>query len=78
MVTDCGFPDIPGNGSIILTNTATTYGASATQLCNTGYTLNGTENITCGADGNWSEPAITCTILGILSTWIVRMWYGQC
>ena len=66
---DCGSLTTPGNGSVQLTVAGTTtYGATATQSCNTGFDLTGVTTITCGADGNWSDPAITCTIKGNLYT----------
>ena len=66
---DCGSPTSPGNGTIELTDAGTTtYGATATQSCNIGFDLTGVENITCGDDGNWSSPAITCIIKGYLFT----------
>ena len=40
-----------------------TFGASATQSCNTGYDLIGTAAIPCGADGSWrSASPVTCTL----------------
>ena len=64
-MTDCGSPTTPGNGSVVLAEPGiTTYGVSATQRCNIGYELTGVANITCTADGNWSDPAVTCTIKG--------------
>ena len=44
----------------------TTYGSFATQTCNTGYDPTGDTNITCGADGIWNHPVVTCTIKGYL------------
>ena len=64
---DCGSPTSPGNGTIELADTGTTtYGATATQSCNIGFDLTGVANITCGADGNWSSPAVNCIIKGNL------------
>ena len=64
---DCGSPTSPGNGTIELTDAGTTtYGATATQSCNIGFDLTGVANITCRADGNWSNPAVTCIIKGNL------------
>ena len=64
---DCGSPSSPGNGTIELADTGTTtYGATATQSCNIGFDLTGVANITCGADGNWSSPAVNCIIKGNL------------
>ena len=66
---DCGSLTTPGNGTVKLTEAGTTtYGATATQSCNTGFDLSGVVNITCGADGNWSDPAVTCIIKGNLCT----------
>ena len=62
ILLDCGSPNSPGNGTVELTDAGTTtYGATATQSCNTGFYLTGVTNITCGADGSWSEAAVTCT-----------------
>ena len=41
---------------------ATPYVTTATQSCNIGFDLTGVANISCGADGNWSSPAVTCII----------------
>ena len=66
---DCGSLTTPGNGSVQLTVAGTTtYRATATQSCNTGFDLSGVVNVTCGADGNWSDSAITCTIKGKVFT----------
>ena len=64
--TDCELPPIPANGTVILTDyNVTTYSSSATQSCNIGYDLNGAVNISCGSDGNWSHPPVSCTLTGI-------------
>ena len=55
------------NGSVLLADAGiTTYGAVATQSCDIGYNLQGEVNITCTADGNWSDPVAICKIKGIL------------
>ena len=55
------------NGSVLLAVAGlTTYGAVATQLCDIGYKLQGEVNITCTADGNWSDLVAICKIKGIL------------
>ena len=51
-----------------MTAGVTTYGASATQSCNTGYDLSGTVVIFCGTDGSWSAPPVTCTLEGMHKT----------
>ena len=64
---DCGSPTSPGNGTIELIDAGkTTYGTTATQSCNIGFDLTGVANITCGADGHWSSPVVTCIIKGNL------------
>ena len=66
---DCGLPANPDNGTVVLSDAGlTTYGASFTQSCYMGFDLTGVANISCGADGNWSSPAATCTIKGSLFT----------
>ena len=65
--SDCGSPNSPVNGSVLLADAGmTTYGAVATQFCDIGYNLQGEVNITCTADGNWSDPVAICQIKGIL------------
>ena len=55
------------NGSVLLADAGlTTYGAVATQFCDIGYNLQGEINITCTADGNWSDPVAICQIKGLL------------
>ena len=67
MPLDCGSPTSPDKGYVDLTGAGiTASGAIATQSCNIGFTLTGVANITCGAEGNWSDPAVTCTIKGFL------------
>ena len=41
----------------------TTYGATATQSCKTGYTLSGNTVILCKSTGSWSA-SVTCSIKG--------------
>ena len=78
---DCGLPTCPGNGTIELTDAGTTtYGATATQTCYIGFDLTGVANITCGADGNWSSPAVTCIIKGnlyIVGFYFLRMYTSK-
>ena len=47
---------------------ATTYGSSATQVCNAGYDLRGTVNISCGVDGSWSSPPVICSLIGLYNS----------
>ena len=63
--SDCGPPTVSDNVTVVLTDAGiTTYGASASQSCDVGFDLSGVANITCKADGNWSDPVITCIIKG--------------
>ena len=66
-IVDCGDPPTPSNGKV-MTAGVTTYGASATQSCNTGYDLSGTAAISCGADGSWSASPVACTLKGMHKT----------
>ena len=43
---------------------STTYGATATQSCKTGYTPSGTTTLSCLETGLWGDPNLTCTIKG--------------
>ena len=64
---DCGQPLAPDQGTVALTGTETTYQATATQSCNTGYNRStGDGTITCQASGFWST-SYTCAIVGSLS-----------
>lgn len=59
-IKNCGTLVMPTNGSV--TAATTTYGATATYACVTGYGLAGTATRTCQADGMWSGAAPTCAI----------------
>ncbi|XP_050416277.2 sushi, von Willebrand factor type A, EGF and pentraxin domain-containing protein 1 isoform X2 [Patella vulgata] len=59
---DCKKPNL----NIANTNVSylsTTYGSRATYQCNTGYNKVGSDASTCGADGRWSKPTLTCTVV---------------
>ncbi|KAH3700415.1 hypothetical protein DPMN_075391, partial [Dreissena polymorpha] len=58
---DCGNLTV-NNGVVTFSNGATTYNATATYTCYTGYLLNGEAVRTCEASGSWSSPAPTCVI----------------
>ena len=60
---DCGSRSIE-NGEFVAAS-GTLLDSTATQSCNTGYTLTGTETITC-LDSGWSDAAVTCTVVGKL------------
>ena len=60
---DCGNPPEPDNGDVELQSAGvTTYGARATQSCNTGYDTTGTTTIECMATGSWSAGPVQCII----------------
>ena len=66
---DCSGPRVPDHGSITLAEPGvTTYAATATQACDTGYDITGETNIRCTADATWSAPRVVCTIRSKLST----------
>lgn len=64
---DCGGLDTPENGSLAVD--ATTFGATATYECDTGFTIVGDAERTCQADGTWSgtEPFCSSVDCGALS-----------
>ena len=53
---DCGDPT-PVNGSV--SDTATTYNTTVTVSCADGYSVSGSAEILCQADGTWSDSP-TC------------------
>ncbi|MBI5498035.1 MAG: choice-of-anchor D domain-containing protein [Deltaproteobacteria bacterium] len=55
---DCGSLTNPSNGTV--SAPTTTFGATATYACNTGYNISGSSTRTCGAGGTWSGSAPTC------------------
>jgi hypothetical protein len=59
-IKTCGVLAAPTNGTVAAT--VTTYGATATYACSTGYGATGALTRTCQADGTWSGAAPTCTV----------------
>ncbi|XP_048237428.1 sushi, von Willebrand factor type A, EGF and pentraxin domain-containing protein 1-like [Haliotis rufescens] len=59
--TDCGSPPVLPN----MTGTASTslYGAMATYTCLIGFTESGAGTSTCQANGAWSIPSLSCTVV---------------
>ena len=71
-IIDCGLPVIPVQGNVVLTIPGkTTYGSTATQVCNPGYDLIGTTSIFCRADGSWSAPPVICSLIGLYNSYIL-------
>ena len=65
---DCKAPEQPSNGILKLTvDSVTTYGATATVSCNTGYELVGDGSVRCRADGVWSSLP-SCDFKGAYKT----------
>jgi hypothetical protein len=60
--SDCGNLTVE-NGNFNAPS-GTTYGETATQSCNIGYTISGEETVTCLESGNWSAVAAVCIIVG--------------
>ena len=56
---DCDTLTIPANGQVSHT-AGTTFGQTATYICNTGYQLMGSSIRTCQATGVWSGSAPNC------------------
>ena len=55
----CGQPDVPTDGSVD-TSAGTSFGDVAKYSCDTGYTLSGTAERTCQAEGIWNGSVPTC------------------
>ncbi|XP_078589338.1 sushi, von Willebrand factor type A, EGF and pentraxin domain-containing protein 1-like [Branchiostoma floridae x Branchiostoma japonicum] len=51
----------PSNGARTPPTGSNSFGNAVSFTCNTGYTLNGANAVTCQAGGTWSDPAPTCT-----------------
>ena len=65
-IKDCKTPDQPDNGAVELTiDGITTYGATASATCNTGFELNGDGLLWCKENGVWSVTP-SCHIKGNL------------
>lgn len=56
MFTEC--PDPTPNFGSLISQTNFTYGETVEVYCDVGYDLIGTANITCGADGTWSNVPV--------------------
>ena len=54
----CTILKTPDNGALILTGTS--HGNTATYTCDTGFALVGSETLSCGEDGMWSDPPPVC------------------
>ncbi|KAI8513840.1 hypothetical protein Bbelb_081640 [Branchiostoma belcheri] len=61
-VVQCPARAAPANGAVSPIG-AVSYPNGVTFTCNTGYVLNGASTPTCQADGTWSHPVPTCTLV---------------
>ncbi len=61
-VINCGPLTDPANEQVD-TSSGTTFGNTATYICDDGYTLNGTQSQICTATGKWTStpPFCLCT-----------------
>ncbi|XP_053398307.1 CUB and sushi domain-containing protein 1-like [Mercenaria mercenaria] len=66
---DCGTLTVV-NGQFTAAS-GTTLGETATQSCNTGYTLAGDATVTC-TDSGWNSSAATCTIVDCMTPTIIN------
>ncbi|CAI8000473.1 Sushi, von Willebrand factor type A, EGF and pentraxin domain-containing protein 1, partial [Geodia barretti] len=57
-IVNCGFLDPPKDGRVSFTSTS--FGAVAAYVCFPGYRLEGVEERTCQADGQWSDQEPSC------------------
>ena len=61
----CSTPPAPSNGRIVsLVTGPYQVGTTFTLECNSGYTLTGSNTITCLTGGTWSTNTATCTANG--------------
>eukprot|EP00117_Sycon_ciliatum_P048173 scpid2370/ scgid5761/ Sushi, von Willebrand factor type A, EGF and pentraxin domain-containing protein 1; CCP module-containing protein 22; Polydom; Selectin-like osteoblast-derived protein; Serologically defined breast cancer antigen NY-BR-38 len=58
---DCGQPESPANGAVVVDNTF--YEGQAAYTCSVGYRLTGSTLRVCRADGLWSESTPECHII---------------
>ena len=60
---ECGSLPAPDHG-FVDTSSGTTFGETASYVCNNGYDLIGMATRSCLENGTWSELAPTCRIKG--------------
>lgn len=64
VILDCGSLEVIKYGNIHYPF-GTTYGAEAQISCDSGFAINGTNNLFCGANGNWAGVPPTCILIGL-------------
>ena len=71
----CNNPPVPDNATISMqSNSNFSFGSVVQFQCNVGYELVGYENITCEANGNWTNPLPVCTLI-VCSTPVLQNGY---
>ena len=56
----CRELEAPENGDIMFSESPVGSGDIATFTCDDGFELDGSESITCGCNGEWSDESPTC------------------
>ena len=70
--SDCGNLTI-SNGQFTASS-GTTFGQTATQSCDIGYTISGEETVTC-AESGWNASAAVCMIVGACCSSFFIMYF---
>ena len=65
-IVNCSFPDIQ-NGYIINQPQVVSYGQTVRAKCDMGYTMKGNDELTCTADGSWSDDIPVCGMVFCLT-----------
>ncbi len=68
---DCGNPPVISNGMSQFSTT--TFGETATYMCNGIFVLSGSSTLTCGDSGSWGTPPICTRELTVLK--IISVYY---
>ena len=59
--SECGFPGVPSNGSLVGSSMLFHPGEEASYLCHEGFVLFGDTKRTCSENGTWSGPMPHCS-----------------
>ena len=58
--SECGFPGVPSNGSLVGSSMLFHPGEEASYLCHEGFVLFGDDKRTCSENGTWNGPMPNC------------------
>ena len=58
--SECGFPGVPSNGSLVGSSMLFHPGEEASYLCHEGFVLFGDDKRTCSENGTWHGPIPNC------------------